>query len=145
MKMDDMATLLPLARRHGLKVVEDAAHALPTTCGGQLVGTLGSDVTVFSFYANKIITTGEGGIVTTHDDRLAERMKRLRFHGVNKDSQSRYAKTASPRYEVVEPGWKYNMLDLQAALGVGAGEAHPRGTHGGFGSERSKQEVSGSR
>jgi dTDP-4-amino-4,6-dideoxygalactose transaminase len=78
----DMQRLLPLARQHGLKVVEDAAHALPTTCGGQLVGTLGSDVTVFSFYANKTITTGEGGMVVTRDEALAKRMKVMRLHGI---------------------------------------------------------------
>ena len=68
----DMAAILDIARRHGLKVVEDAAHALPTTCGGKLVGTLGSDATVFSFYANKTITTGEGGMLVTRDAALAE-------------------------------------------------------------------------
>src|SRR5258706_10509318 len=71
----DMPALLALAKKHGLKVVEDAAHALPTTCGGKLIGTLDSDATVFSFYANKTITTGEGGMVVTRDAELAKRMK----------------------------------------------------------------------
>ena len=100
-----------------IPVIDDAAHAAGTWYKGVEIGA-GRNAAVFSFHPIKNITTGEGGIVTTRDDQLAERMKRLRFHGVNKDSQSRYAKTASPRYEVIEPGWKYNMLDLQAAIGV---------------------------
>ncbi len=98
-------------------VVDDAAHALGTFYKGVEIGAART-AAIFSFHPIKNITTGEGGIVTTRDDELAETMRLLRFHGVNKDSQSRYAKTASPRYEVVRPGWKYNMLDLQAALGV---------------------------
>src|SRR5450631_1942289 len=74
----DMPALLALAAQRGLKVVEDAAHALPTTCAGQLVGTLASDVTVFSFYANKTITTGEGGMVVTRDEALARRIRTMR-------------------------------------------------------------------
>jgi UDP-4-amino-4-deoxy-L-arabinose-oxoglutarate aminotransferase len=100
-----------------IPVIDDAAHALGTWHKGVEVGA-GANPAVFSFHPIKNITTGEGGVVTTRDDGLAERMRRLRFHGVNKDSQSRYARAASPRYEVVEPGWKYNMLDLQAALGL---------------------------
>jgi UDP-4-amino-4-deoxy-L-arabinose-oxoglutarate aminotransferase len=73
---------------------------------------------VYSFHPIKNITTGEGGIVTTRDEKLADRMRTLRFHGVSKDAWSRYGRSASPRYEVIEPGWKYNMLDLQAALGI---------------------------
>ena len=82
----DMDAVLAIARRHGLKVVEDAAHALPTTHGGRLVGTLDSDVTVFSFYANKTITTGEGGMAVTRDPALAARMKVMRLHGINRDA-----------------------------------------------------------
>ncbi|MCV5961398.1 DegT/DnrJ/EryC1/StrS family aminotransferase, partial [Escherichia coli] len=78
-----------LARRHGLKVVEDAAHALPTTCGGRLVGTLESDATVFSFYANKTITTGEGGMLVTRDAALARRAQVMRLHGMNRDAFDR--------------------------------------------------------
>lgn len=100
-----------------IPVIDDAAHALGTAYKGVEIGA-GATPAIFSFHPIKNITTGEGGIVTTRDDALAARMKLLRFHGVNKDSATRYAKTASPRYEVVEPGWKYNMLDLQAALGV---------------------------
>ncbi|MBX9793226.1 MAG: DegT/DnrJ/EryC1/StrS family aminotransferase, partial [Burkholderiaceae bacterium] len=90
----DMAVLLPLARRHGLKVVEDAAHALPTTCGGQLIGTLASDVTVFSFYANKTMTTGEGGMVVTRDAELARRIQVMRLHGINRDAFDRFTAKA---------------------------------------------------
>jgi len=101
----------------GVPVIDDAAHAVGTRYKGVEVGA-GKNPAVFSFHPIKNITTGEGGIVTTRDDKLAEQMRLLRFHGVNKDSASRYAKTASPRYEVLRPGYKYNMLDLQAAIGI---------------------------
>ena len=115
----DMPALLSIARRHGLKVVEDAAHALPTTCGGQLVGTLGSDATVFSFYANKTITTGEGGMLVTRDEKLAQRARVMRLHGMNRDAFDRFtAKVPSWYYEVVAPGFKYNLTDIAAALGI---------------------------
>ena len=115
----DMATLLAIARKHGLKVVEDAAHALPTTCGGRLVGTLDSDVTVFSFYANKTITTGEGGMVVTRDAALAQRMRTMRLHGMSRDAFDRFtAKVPSWYYEIVAPGFKYNLTDIAAALGI---------------------------
>jgi len=115
----DMPALLALARRHGLKVVEDAAHALPTTSGGQLVGTLGSDATVFSFYANKTITTGEGGMLVTRDPALAARARVMRLHGMNRDAFDRFTATVpSWYYEVVAPGFKYNLTDIAAALGI---------------------------
>ncbi len=115
----DMPALLALAQKHGLKVVEDAAHALPTTCEGRLVGTLDSDATVFSFYANKTITTGEGGMLVTRDDALAKRAKLMRLHGMNRDAFDRYtAKVPSWYYEVVAPGFKYNLTDIAAALGI---------------------------
>lgn len=115
----NMPAILALARTHQLKVVEDAAHALPTTSSGQLVGTLGSDVTVFSFYANKTITTGEGGMVVTRDSALAERMKVMRLHGINRDAFDRYqSKTPAWYYEVVAPGFKYNLTDIAAAIGL---------------------------
>jgi dTDP-4-amino-4,6-dideoxygalactose transaminase len=115
----DMPAILDIARRHGLKVVEDAAHALPTSCGGQLVGTLGSDATVFSFYANKTITTGEGGMLVTRDEVLAKRARVMRLHGMNRDAFDRFtAKVPSWYYEVVAPGFKYNLTDIAAALGI---------------------------
>ena len=115
----DMDAVLAIARRHGLKVVEDAAHALPTTHGGRLVGTLDSDVTVFSFYANKTITTGEGGMAVTRDPALAARMKVMRLHGINRDAFDRFtAKVPSWYYEIVAPGFKYNLTDIAAAMGI---------------------------
>ena len=115
----DMPALLAIASKHGLKVVEDAAHALPTTCGGQLMGTLGSDATVFSFYANKTITTGEGGMLVTRDRALAERARVMRLHGMNRDAFDRFTATVpSWYYEVVAPGFKYNLTDIAAALGI---------------------------
>lgn len=115
----DMTALLALARQHGLKVVEDAAHALPTTLGGRLIGTLDSDVTVFSFYANKTITTGEGGMLVTRDAAIAERARVMRLHGINRDAFDRFtAKVPSWYYEIVAPGFKYNLTDIAAALGI---------------------------
>jgi len=114
-----MDAILAIARRHGLKVVEDAAHALPTTHAGALVGTLASDATVFSFYANKTITTGEGGMVVTRDPALAARIKVMRLHGISRDAFDRFtAKTPSWYYEIVAPGYKYNLTDIAAALGI---------------------------
>ncbi|HNT38910.1 MAG TPA: DegT/DnrJ/EryC1/StrS family aminotransferase [Rubrivivax sp.] len=115
----DMPALLALARRHGLKVVEDAAHALPSTHGGRLVGTFDSDATVFSFYANKTMTTGEGGMLVTRDAQLAERARVMRLHGISRDAFDRFtAKTPSWAYEIVAPGFKYNLTDIAAALGI---------------------------
>lgn len=115
----DMEAILSIARRHGLKVVEDAAHALPTAYRGRLVGSLESDATVFSFYATKSITTGEGGMIVTKAPRVADRCRVMRLHGINRDAF--YRKTApkvSWYYEVVAPGYKYNMTDLAASLGI---------------------------
>jgi len=115
----DMGRLLSLARKRGLRVVEDAAHALPTTCGGRLIGTLESDATVFSFYANKTITTGEGGMVVTRDDELARRVKVMRLHGISRDAFDRFtAKVPSWYYEIVAPGFKYNLTDIASAMGI---------------------------
>ncbi len=115
----DMTAILGVARRHGLKVVEDAAHALPTTHGGRLVGTLDSDATVFSFYANKTMTTGEGGMLVTRDPALAERARVMRLHGMSRDAFDRFtAKVPSWYYEIVAPGFKYNLTDIAAALGL---------------------------
>ncbi|MBI5268251.1 MAG: DegT/DnrJ/EryC1/StrS aminotransferase family protein [Burkholderiales bacterium] len=115
----DMTALLAIARRHGLKVVEDAAHALPTTHGGARVGTLASDATVFSFYANKTITTGEGGMLVTRDAALADRARVMRLHGMSRDAFDRFtAKVPSWYYEIVAPGFKYNLTDIAAALGL---------------------------
>lgn len=115
----DMEPIIHLARKHGLKVVEDAAHALPTEYRGRLIGNLESDATVFSFYATKTITTGEGGMVVTRDPALAARCKTMRLHGISRDAFDRYVSTKpSWYYEVVAPGFKYNMADLAASLGL---------------------------
>ena len=115
----DMLELLDIARRHGLRVVEDAAHALPTTIEKELIGTLGSDATVFSFYANKTMTTGEGGMLVTRNAQLARRARVMRLHGMNRDAFDRFtAKVPSWYYEIVAPGYKYNLTDIAAALGL---------------------------
>lgn len=115
----DMAALHALAGRHGLHVVEDAAHALPTTSGGQRIGSLaGSSAAVFSFYANKTMTTGEGGMAVVRDAKLAARMRVMRLHGIDRDAFARFtSRTPAWYYEVVAPGFKYNMTDVAAALG----------------------------
>jgi len=115
----DMPAILEIARKHGLKVVEDAAHALPTLSGDKLVGTLDSDITVFSFYANKTMTTGEGGMIVTRHAELAKRMKVMRLHGMSRDAFDRFTATVpSWYYEIVAPGFKYNLTDIAAALGL---------------------------
>ena len=115
----DMDAILALAAAHGLKVVEDAAHAFPTRYQGALVGTLGSDATVFSFYANKTMTTGEGGMVVTRDPAIARRARLMRLHGISADAFDRYvSKTPAWFYEVVAAGYKYNLGDIAAALGL---------------------------
>jgi len=115
----EMEAILKIARTHGLKVVEDAAHAIPTTYQGKLIGTLGTDATVYSFYANKTMTTGEGGMIVTPSPEIAERCRVMRLHGINRDVFNRYTSTKpSWYYEVIAPGFKYNMGDIAAALGI---------------------------
>lgn len=104
---------------HDLQVVEDAAHALPATAGGQFVGSGHSAATVFSFYATKTITTGEGGMVVTRDANLADRLRTMRLHGISRDAFDRYRSDVPAwRYEVVAPGYKYNLTDPAAAMGI---------------------------
>lgn len=115
----DMQALLSIARRHGLRVVEDAAHSLPATSGGKLIGTLDSDAAIFSFYANKTMTTGEGGMLVTRDAQIAARARTMRLHGISRDAFDRFvAKVPSWYYEIVAPGFKYNLTDIAAALGI---------------------------
>jgi dTDP-4-amino-4,6-dideoxygalactose transaminase len=115
----DMDALLALARRHGLRMVEDAAHAFPTRYKGRLVGTLDSDITVFSFYANKTMTTGEGGMVVTRDAELARRIRLMRLHGISQDAFNRYvSRTPAWYYEVVAAGFKYNLTDIASSIGI---------------------------
>jgi dTDP-4-amino-4,6-dideoxygalactose transaminase len=113
----DMDAILDIARRHGLKVIEDAAHALPSTYKGKMIGTLG-DITCFSFYATKTLTTGEGGMITTANEQYAERIRSLSLHGISKDAWKRYSAEGSWRYDIQEVGYKYNLTDMQAALGL---------------------------
>jgi dTDP-4-amino-4,6-dideoxygalactose transaminase len=115
----NMGEIMAIAREHGLRVVEDAAHALPTTWNGTLVGQLDSDITVFSFYANKTMTTGEGGMAVTRAPELAKRMRVMRLHGMNRDAFDRFvSKTPAWYYEIVAPGFKYNLTDIASAMGI---------------------------
>ena len=113
----DMDALAALAREHDLALVEDAAHAFPTQLNGRTVGALG-DVTCFSFYATKTLATGEGGMATTDREDLADRMRVMSLHGISKDAWKRYTAEGSWYYEIVAPGFKYNMTDIAAALGL---------------------------
>jgi dTDP-4-amino-4,6-dideoxygalactose transaminase len=113
----DMDEILRVAAAADLRVIEDAAHALPARVGGRLVGSIG-DLTVFSFYSTKTITTGEGGMITTDSDEFAERIQVMRLHGISRDAWNRYGEGGSWYYEVVAPGFKYNMPDLAAAIGL---------------------------
>jgi dTDP-4-amino-4,6-dideoxygalactose transaminase len=114
-----MNQILDIARQYNLKVVEDAAHAIPTTYKGELIGSLASDVTVYSFYATKTIATGEGGMLVTRHPEIAQRCRVMRLHGISRDAFDRYTSTKpSWHYEVIAPGFKYNMTDLAASLGI---------------------------
>jgi dTDP-4-amino-4,6-dideoxygalactose transaminase len=115
----DMDEILSIAAEFNLKVVEDAAHALPTTYKNKMIGSLQSDVTVFSFYANKTMTTGEGGMVVTYNSDLAKRIKMMRLHGIDRDTFDRFrSKKPAWYYEVIAPGFKYNMTDIAASIGI---------------------------
>jgi len=113
----DLDSILTLAQTHGLKVVEDAAHAFPTSLNGKTIGSFG-DITCFSFYATKTITTAEGGMAVTDDSALADRMRVMCLHGISKDAWKRYTAEGSWYYEIVAPGFKYNMTDVAAAMGL---------------------------
>ncbi|RDH83378.1 MAG: UDP-4-amino-4,6-dideoxy-N-acetyl-beta-L-altrosamine transaminase [endosymbiont of Escarpia spicata] len=114
----EMDELLALAEEYGVRLVEDAAHALPATYKGRRIGTLG-DATVYSFYVTKTIATGEGGMVVTDDDAIAERVRVMRLHGISRDVFDRYTSDKPAwYYEVVAPGYKYNMTDIAASLGL---------------------------
>lgn len=113
----DMDEISDIAKKHHLKVIEDAAHAIPALYKGKRIGTL-SDVTCFSFYATKTLATGEGGMLCTNDQAVAERSSIMRLHGINSDAWNRYTSEGSWFYEVVAPGYKYNFTDIQAALGL---------------------------
>jgi dTDP-4-amino-4,6-dideoxygalactose transaminase len=112
-----MDAFMALAGRHRLRVVEDAAHAIEAWAGDRKVGGIG-DFTAFSFYATKNLTTAEGGMLTTNDDELAEQARILSLHGISRDAWKRYAPDGPLHWETVSPGYKYNMFDVQAALGL---------------------------
>lgn len=113
----DMDSITRVAKSYGLSVIEDAAHALPVKYKGKTIGTIG-DITCFSFYATKTITTGEGGMITTDNAEYAERMRIMSLHGISKDAWKRYTAEGSWYYEIIAPGYKYNMTDIAAALGL---------------------------
>jgi len=117
----EMRSIWKLARSRGLLVVEDAAHAAGTLYGNAHLGSNGesqSNAVAFSFYATKNMTTGEGGMLTTNDAALAERVRRLALHGISKDAWNRYSENGHWYYQVVEAGFKYNLTDIQSAIGI---------------------------
>jgi dTDP-4-amino-4,6-dideoxygalactose transaminase len=113
----DMDRLNKIAEHHGLRVIEDAAHAIGSTLNGRQIGSFG-DVQVFSFHATKTMTTGEGGAIATRDFELAKRLAVLRFHGIDRPAWDRFSKKGSLHYDVITPATKSNITDLQAAIGI---------------------------
>jgi perosamine synthetase len=113
----DMDRLKEIAAKYGVSIIEDAAHCFPVKYKGRAIGTIG-DITCFSFYATKTITTGEGGMVTTENSEYAEKIRIMRLHGISKDAWKRYTAEGSWYYEIMAPGYKYNMTDIAAALGL---------------------------
>jgi dTDP-4-amino-4,6-dideoxygalactose transaminase len=113
----DVAGFEAIAAREGLALIEDAAHAVETVANRRKVGTT-ADYTCFSFYATKNLTTGEGGMLTTGSDRGAAFARVAGLHGMSRDAWARYSPSGTPHYDVVMPGFKYNMMDLQAAIGL---------------------------
>ena len=113
----NMKRIMEIAKKHGVYVIEDCAHSFPSPTDMGFAGTIG-DVGVFSFYATKTMTTGEGGMVTTNNDGLAKRMSQMRLHGMNRDAWDRYTSTkASWEYDIIAPGFKSNLPDILAAIG----------------------------
>jgi dTDP-4-amino-4,6-dideoxygalactose transaminase len=113
----EMDQIVAIAKKHDLRVIEDAAHALPALYNGHKIGTIG-DITCFSFYATKTITTGEGGMATTENSEWAEQMRIMSLHGISHDAWKRYTKEGSWYYEILSPGFKYNLTDIGAAIGI---------------------------
>lgn len=113
----DLDPIYDLAKKYNLRVIEDAAEAVGSGYKGKILGSFG-DTQVFSFHPNKNMTTGEGGCVTTRDDDLAKFISVMRFHGIDRNAFDRYSKNGSQHYDVIMPGFKYNMMDMQAALGI---------------------------
>jgi dTDP-4-amino-4,6-dideoxygalactose transaminase len=113
----DLDPLYAIAKKHNLRVIEDAAHAIGTEYKSRRIGSFG-DIQVFSFHPNKNMTTGEGGCVVTRDAKMADDVALLRFHGMDREAWNRFGKKGSQHYEIIAPGYKYNMMDMQAALGL---------------------------
>ncbi len=113
----EMDSIMKIARKHRLKIIEDAAHCTPAYYKNRPIGSIG-DITCFSFYANKCITTGEGGMAVTENKKYFERMKMMSLHGLSKDAWNRYDKKGGWYYEIMDRGFKYNMTDVAAALGI---------------------------
>lgn len=113
----DMDDIINIAKKHGLKVIEDAAHSFPARYKGKNIGTIG-DITCFSFYATKTLATGEGGMATTENREWADRIRVLRLHGISKDAWKRYSSEGTWEYDVVEAGFKYNTTDINSAIGI---------------------------
>lgn len=113
----DMDPIFSLAKEFGLTVIEDAAHAAGTEYKGRRIGSMGS-ISIFSFHPNKNITTGEGGMVCTPDENLAEEISLMKFHGLSREAWKRFAASGTPNYDILLPGFKYNMMDIQAAIGI---------------------------
>lgn len=113
----EMDEIMKIAKKHNLIVIEDAAHATGTYYKGRKIGNIG-DITCFSFYATKNLTTGEGGMITTNDKEIAEKVKLLRLHGMSRDAWKRYDKEGSWYYEILTNGYKYNISDIHSALGI---------------------------
>jgi dTDP-4-amino-4,6-dideoxygalactose transaminase len=113
----EMAAIGQIAKQHNLAVIEDAAHAFPAVYQGQTIGAI-SDFTCFSFYATKTITTGEGGMICTDNDAYAERCRIMALHGISKDAWKRYTAEGSWYYEIIAPGYKYNLTDIASGMGL---------------------------
>ncbi len=113
----DLDPLFDLAKKHKLVVIEDAAHAAGTEYKGKKIGSFDS-TSVFSFHPNKNMTTGEGGMVVSNDEKITDQVSLLKFHGMDKNAWKRFAKAGSPRYDIALAGYKYNMMDIQAAIGL---------------------------
>ena len=113
----DMDAIQDICQSHNLVLIDDAAHAIPTEYKGQSIGNIG-DLSAFSFYANKNLTTGEGGMITTNNDAFAKPLRTMRLHGIDKDAWARQSQRDIWRYDITTEGYKYNMTDIQAAMGL---------------------------
>lgn len=129
----DLDPLLDLAKKHKFVLIEDAAHAAGTEYKGKKIGSFDT-TSVFSFHPNKNMTTGEGGMVVSNDEKIVDAVTLLKFHGMDKNAWKRFAKAGSPRYDISVAGYKYNMLDIQAAIGI-----HQLPKLDGFIEERAKR------